>query len=198
MSNSEEDNRLGVIQRRDRHGDAVDHRLEAGRSGDDAPLLLVERRGTREERRRVAVGAEPEEDEPEPHASKLAFVRFGCLDRRKFSENSMNVGRRHGEPDEQAFASKPKVGAGILGRNTTLVSPPERGVPPIAVFVRGQLIGAARRRASGERDVEPVARSLDEQRGRSRGCLLAVVDDDQLNAHKALFRKRGERFTFRL
>src|SRR5581483_3780761 len=75
----------------------------------------------------------------------------------------------------------PVVRALVVGRDAALVSPPELDAAPVGLELGGQLVGAARRRTTGEDDAPAGARLLGETLGDEGGRRLRVLDDDDVD-----------------
>jgi hypothetical protein len=128
-----------------RHGD-VHERARVGE------LLLV----AREERGRVAVGAEAEEDEVE-RARKVDVGRAQRVD--------LLLGNRYA--GEQGLAGEALVRVGMVRRDEAVVAPPDVPGRPVEVELRQPLVDRPRRRPARERDAErrAAARTLGDPAG---------------------------------
>ena len=112
------------------HRHARDERLHPGLGGDRAAVGDVERRRVREERSRVAVGADAHHGEVERDALERAVV----VVRGELGASSVwtrwTCGRA-GEAVEQRLAHQAVVREAVRRRDAALVDPPEIDAAPV-------------------------------------------------------------------
>src|SRR5439155_5963407 len=85
------------------------------------------------------------------------------------------------EAVQERLAGQPEVRQLVVGRDATLVSPPQRGGAPVRLALRRELVGAARRIAAGEDDRRARARCRDQFLRDERCNLFFVVGADELD-----------------
>src|SRR4051794_18978504 len=137
--------------------------IHAGdRNGRGEARGLLELRLAREQRGDVAVGAHPEEDEVEarPRPEVLAQQRVVGAGRGLEAELALDAhhARWPREPREQRAVGHAEVRVLVVGRDAALVGEPHGRAAPVRVALRGEGVGAARRRAAGEDEVAALLR----------------------------------------
>src|SRR5215203_698206 len=156
--------------------------LERSRLAGVSGLTLLECRRVREERRRVPVGSDPLEREPELHALELRVVLGGGRRAPELAPDPLHL-RLPVDPLEQRLLHQEVVRALVLRRHAPLVSPPERRGPPVGLEPRGQFVRGAGRVAARERDVLAGADGPDEQLRRGALRLSRRVENAKVEAH---------------
>ena len=162
------------MDRRQGQRDAVDERLETGRPPGDAAVLDLELRRAGEERRHVAVAAEPEQEQVQLDAVERRVVLGGGVGGRELAAHPVHLERRYGQPVEERLLREAIVRALVLGRHAALVAPPQRHLAPVRLELGRALVGLGDRVAAGEHDRAAAGRLLCEQLGDDRGW---IVDD---------------------
>ena len=176
-------------QRGQRHRHPGDERGQASVLDADCQSgPLVERLLVGEQRRRVPVRAEPEQQEIElrrPSGAQLVLVGIGGLVRSELAGDPHHRRRaRVADPlaqgVEQRLPGHRVIRVLVVGGHATVVAEPERRAGPVSRCLGGLLVGRPRGRAPGEDDVATGGGGLDQHLGAHR---RGVRHDPQRDRH---------------
>ena len=124
----------------------------------------------------MAVTAEPEQQQLQLDALEQSVVLVGGNCGIELATHAMHRRRGHCEPVEERLLREAVVRALVVGRDATLVAPPESDLAPVGLEPCGVLIGVADRRAAGEHDRAASARLRGNQFGDRRNGIVDNVE----------------------
>src|SRR5689334_1347125 len=168
-------------QRRQRHGHAIDPRLEARLRSDHLPVGHVERRLARKERGDVAVRADAEQEQVELRRAELDLVRARRRVRAALALDPVDAARRPLDPVEEGTLRHPVVRVRVLRRYAPLVAPPQVDAAPVRGELGRALVRPLGRLAAGEDDVAPVGSRARQALGDGLRDGVGVGEDPELD-----------------